>query len=198
MARLQIEAPAAATAPRWTRRNLLKLGFWTGVGATLAAAGASVLNNLYPRGASGFGGPIAVPPERIPQPGEPPTQVLDGRFWLANLAPDEGRAAGDGVSAPGGLVALWWKCPHLGCTVPWKESYVAREDPLGRRGFFNCNCHGSTYTKAGVLVRGPAERAMDTMRIELVAGGGIVVQTGERTKGDTDNPRRATPWRPPA
>lgn len=90
-------------------------------------------------------------------------------------------------------MALWTKCPHLGCTVPWKDSFVSDKDDLQRRGMFNCNCHGSTYTKAGTLVVGPAERAMDTMAIE-VSEAGIVIQTGQIKRGTQDNPRRAVPY----
>jgi cytochrome b6-f complex iron-sulfur subunit len=130
----------------------------------------------------------------MPEPGDPPRQNIEGHFFLVNLLPGEGRSASDATPAPGGLVALWWRCPHLGCTVPWKDGYDAGDaDPLDRRGFFNCNCHGSTYTKAGVLVDGPAERAMYTMEIELNSDG-IVVHTNKISKGDDGNPRRAVQW----
>ena len=54
-----------------------------------------------------------------------------GNFWqilLVNLKPDEGRVASDEAPTAGGLLALWWKCPHLGCTIPWKESFVSPFD----------------------------------------------------------------------
>ena len=131
--------------------------------------------------------------EQIPEPGDPPKQSIEGHFLLVNLKPDEGRVASDEAPTAGGLLALWWKCPHLGCTIPWKESFVSPFDDLKRRGMFNCNCHGSTYTKAGALVKGPATRAMDTMAIEVTKSG-IIVQTGSIRKGDNDNPRRAIPY----
>ena len=37
------------------------------------------------------------------------------------------------------VVALWWRCPHLGCRVPWCES----------AGEFECPCHGSTFNRLG-------------------------------------------------
>ena len=133
----------------------------------------------------------------IPQPGDPPKPNFDGHFLLVNLAVDEGRIAEDTSETAGGLVAPWWKCPHLGCTVPWKGDFVSSADKLGRRGWFNCNCHGSTYTKAGVRVAGPASRSMDTMELSVAANGDITVQSGKRRNGDTDNPRRAVPWTRP-
>jgi cytochrome b6-f complex iron-sulfur subunit len=188
-------APAMGAA--MTRRRALAAGFWVGAGALVAGGGAALLNVLYPRKVEPFGGPVFVGRALIPRPGEPPRAVQEGHFLLAHLLPDEGRIAGDEASSPGGVLALWWRCPHLGCTVPWKDGFVTPHDPLGRRGWFNCNCHGSTYTKAGVRVYGPAPRSMDTMRVE-VHPGGIIVQTGEREEGGEDNPRRAVDpeWHP--
>src|SRR6266581_2770275 len=96
-----------------SRRNALKFGFWTAIGAALVSGGAGVLNSLYPRGVTGFGGPVAVLPAAIPKPGAPPVQNFEGHFLLVNLEKDEGRIADDETPAEGGLVALWWKCPHL-------------------------------------------------------------------------------------
>lgn len=176
-----------------SRRRVLKAGFFAALFATLGGIGATIVSVLYPRGLSGFGGPVPVPASRIPAPGEAPLRVQEGRFLLVNLLPDEGRVASDTESSAGGLLALWQKCPHLGCTVPWKGDFKHPKDELQRKGMFNCNCHGSTYTKAGALVVGPATRAMDTMEIE-VAKDGIVVQTGKIRRGTNDNPRLAVPY----
>ncbi len=181
-----------------SRRSVLKAGFWTSVGALLVSAGATIINGLYPRSVEPFGGPVAVPASMVPQPGAPPRQNFEGHFLLVNLKPNEGRIATDETPASGGLVALWWKCPHLGCTVPWKQDFITPKDALGRRGWFNCNCHGSTYTKAGVRVWGPASRSMDTMQLSVDPNGNVTVQTGKRTNGDLDNPQRAVPWPPSA
>ncbi len=184
---------------RLSRRRVLKIGLWTSLGALAVSAGAGVLNNLYPRKTDSFGGPVVVAANAIPQPGEAPRQNFEGHFLLVNLAADEGRIAGDESAADGGLLALWWKCPHLGCTVPWKgdERIAADKDPLDRRGWFHCPCHGSTYTKAGVRVAGPAPRSMDTMKLAVNADGSVTVQSGKVRSGDTDNPRRAVPWARP-
>lgn len=190
---MQVEAPEP-TSRRFGRRGVLRAAFWASLAAMLGGGAASLLNSIYPRGVSGFGGAVAVPAAAIPEPGGAPRQILEGRCYLVHLLPDEGRVAEDAEPAPGGLVALWWKCPHLGCTVPWKEGFTSPQfDPLNRRGFFNCNCHGSTYTKAGALVKGPASRAMDTMEIE-VGRDGVVVRTDKIVKGDNSNPRRAVRW----
>ena len=51
-----------------------------------------------------------MPAAAVPPPGEK-IQIPEGRFWLVNLTAEQGGP---------GLLALWWKCPHLGCTVPWR------------------------------------------------------------------------------
>src|SRR4029079_17719030 len=134
---------------------------------------ASVINSLYPRTVEPFGGPVVVPAAAVPLAGAAPVPNSEGHFLLVNLAADEGRIASDTAPTDGGLLALWWKCPHLGCTVPWKADYMSTQDPLRRRGWFNCNCHASTYTKAGVRVSGPAPRSMDTMEVAVARNGDI-------------------------
>lgn len=191
-----VAADAAIPRASLSRRRLLRLAVWTSLGATAVAAGGALVTSLWPRGVSGFGGPVTIPAERIPKPGAPPLKVIDGRFWLVNLPPGEGRLAGDATAAPGGLLALWTRCPHLGCSVPWNADHVAPKDDERRKGWFLCPCHGSTYSRAGVRIFGPAERSMDTMRIDIALDS-ITVQTGEITKGANDNTSRAVPWSPP-
>jgi cytochrome b6-f complex iron-sulfur subunit len=186
-------AAAPPLAPRISRRNVLTATFWAGLAAVVAGGIGTVVNSLYPRNVTGFGGPITVPVNRIPAPGDAPRSFTEGRFLLVNLAPGEGVMQGDAPS-PGGLVALYKKCPHLGCSVPWREDASYK----GLRGVFLCPCHGSTYTRAGVRVFGPAPRSMDTMDVEVLDTGDIVVQTGRITEGGTDNPQRAISYeRPP-
>ncbi|HET6614487.1 MAG TPA: ubiquinol-cytochrome c reductase iron-sulfur subunit [Dehalococcoidia bacterium] len=195
---LPAPAPAAGhvavpgRAPAVGRRRLLIASFWASIGAALVGGASTLLNTLYPRDVGGFGGPIVVPPNAIPAPGDPPKPVVEGRFLLVNLAADEGAAPGDDRMATGGLLALYRKCPHLGCTVPWREDASYHD----LHGVFLCPCHGSTYTKAGVRVFGPAPRSLDTMAIEVQKSGAIVVQTGDITPGATDNPSRAVPYQP--
>lgn len=191
-------SPGPAPGGRLTRRNILKLGFWTSLGALAVSASTGVLNSLYPRGVTGFGGPVAVKAIDVPVAGAPPKPNFDGHFLLVNLAPGEGRIASDETATDGGLLALWWKCPHLGCTIPWKTDFISPYDALRRRGWFNCNCHGSTYTKAGVRVFGPATRSMDTMQLTVAPNGDLTVQTGKIRGGGIDNAQRAMAWTPPA
>jgi cytochrome b6-f complex iron-sulfur subunit len=147
---------------------------------------------MWLRKTGGFGGTIQVTPDRIPAPGGDPIPVLEGRFWLVNL---EAGTTPNGETTPGGVLALWRKCPHLGCTIPWRADFTFQ----GRRGWFRCPCHGSTYTReGGVIVFGPAPRPMDVFPITVNGDGSLDVQTGRQFEftGSEANPSRAVPLEP--
>ena len=108
------------------------------------------------------------------------TKITAGKFWLVHLTPEQGGP---------GFLALWQKCPHLGCTVPWEPGYSFTDKATGssKRGWFRCPCHQSTYNDAGVRVFGPAPRSMDRMALTITAEGEIEVDTGTIEKGAVDN-----------
>lgn len=192
---LTVETPVAKPVPRRRvlgRRVFLLGGFWTGVSALLVALVGSPLDFMWPRGVKGFGGPITVTPDRIPPAGGDPLRIVEGRFWLVNL---EAGKTPNGEDTPGGVLALWQKCPHLGCTVPWRADFEFQ----ARKGWFRCPCHGSTYTReGGVIVFGPAPRPLDVFPIEVQEGGSLIVQTGRQYEGtgSPNNPARAVPIEP--
>lgn len=173
-----------------TRRQLGKVAFWGMFGFGLTGALSAFLAFFWPRGVQGFGGKIAVAAALVPEVGAAPLQVVLGKFWLVNLQEGDGTHGGFGFEGDSGLLALWWKCPHLGCTVPWKSTFNFE----GKQGWFRCPCHGSTYTKAGVRVFGPAPRPLDTMEVTVQADGSLSVDTGTIRKGDQDNPLRTVPY----
>jgi len=172
----------APGTPIVTRRQVLAGGFWVSLGAIVAGLGACGVDLLYPTEVTGFGGTVTVEPGEVPEPGQK-SRIGRGRFWLVNLTEEQGGP---------GILALWWKCPHLGCTVPWRENFVWPDPQTGadKLGWFRCPCHGSTYTDAGVRVFGPAPRSMDTMGLEF-DGDRIIVNTGAITQGAPDNASRA-------
>lgn len=173
------------TRDEMSRRNFIRGAFWTGLGLGLAGSVVTMLDFLYPRGIKGFGGPVpAGNVSAFPRGGDP-QQFITGQFWLANLDPDETRPGGSGGGE--GMLALWHRCPHLGCTVPWKSGFSYEGD----QGWYRCPCHGSTYTKAGIRVFGPAPRSMDSMQVDIDDSGNITVQTGVVISGGPGNPERA-------
>ena len=178
-----VEQKREPGTPVVTRRRVLQIGVWAGIGAAVAASAASFLHFVYPRKVSGFGGTVSVAAAAVPAPGQK-VQIPAGRFWLVSLTEEQGGP---------GLLALWWKCPHLGCTVPWKPNFVWPDPATGanKLGWFRCPCHGSTYTDAGVRVFGPAPRSMDTMDLSVGDDGRVSVDTGSTTPGAPDNADRA-------
>ncbi|MEY2426592.1 MAG: cytochrome b6-f complex iron-sulfur subunit [Actinomycetota bacterium] len=71
-----------------------------------------------------------------------------------------------------GVVALYQKCVHLGCRVPW----------CGSAQWFECPCHGSKYNRVGEKKGGPAPRGLDRFGVE-VKGGNVFVDTGKVIQG---------------
>ncbi|MDX1467831.1 MAG: ubiquinol-cytochrome c reductase iron-sulfur subunit [Acidimicrobiia bacterium] len=67
----------------------------------------------------------------------------------------------------GGLMALFQRCVHLGCRVPW----------CGPSQGFECPCHGSKYNSIGEYFAGPAPRNLDRFEVEVV-GGRFIIKTG--------------------
>lgn len=181
-------APIAPIDHDVSRRNFIRLSFWGGLGLTLLGSVGLLLDFLYPRNVRGFGGPVPAGNVAEYPVGGPPVENREGQFWIANMDPSETGPNGTGGS--GGLLALWRKCPHLGCTVPWSPNATVEPFP-GVTSWYQCPCHGSTYTRAGIRVFGPAPRSMDTMQIDIDDAGNITVQTGAITNGGPDNPERA-------
>jgi cytochrome b6-f complex iron-sulfur subunit len=59
-----------------------------------------------------------------------------------------------------GYVALYQKCVHLGCRVPWCLSSQ----------WFECPCHGSQYNRVGEKKGGPAPRGLDRFALSISDG----------------------------
>jgi cytochrome b6-f complex iron-sulfur subunit len=64
-----------------------------------------------------------------------------------------------------GFSALSLICTHLGCTVEQKADG------------FTCPCHGSRYTKDGKVTRGPAEKPLRILRVEVANTGNLKLFT---------------------
>lgn len=111
----------------------------------------------------------------------------EGRMWLTeypNGAVEKARAtysspelagmeAGLQLGLDGGVIALYQKCPHLGCRVP--ECVTSQ--------WFECPCHGSQYNRVGEKRGGPAPRGMDRFAVNVDASGTLTVDTGAIIQG---------------
>lgn len=189
----RIEVARQTEARKVARRSFMRVSIFAGLALFIGAMSASFLGFFNRRKPVGFGGTVTVTKAQIPLPGADPARISAGKFWLSHVVGAQGDVLG--VGGTGGLLALYWKCPHLGCTVPWNPSFDGGTVNFpGIIGWFRCPCHGSTYSRAGVRVFGPAPHPMDTMLLTVNGDGSIQVNTGKITTGAADNPLREVPY----
>ncbi len=166
-----------------TRRQFFNRGILTGLGLGVGGFGAAALAFLWPSGASGFGGKINVGSVSDVQASidkkEPYYNASAKVYILPYPKQDLGKAKKVYGIEPGvfagmeaGYVALYQKCPHLGCRVPW----------CATSQWFECPCHGSKYNRVGEKKGGPAPRGMDRFALE-VSGNSILVDTAVVVQG---------------
>jgi cytochrome b6-f complex iron-sulfur subunit len=108
-----------------------------------------------------------------------PIEFRPARAFLVNVPAAKAWALGQDVSLPSPaadeILALWRKCPHLGCMIP---------KACERRGRFQCYCHQSTYNILGEkLELGPAPRGMDRFPVRITEDGVVIVDTREVIEG---------------
>lgn len=163
-------APAPATPPKRkpsgpTRRQFLRTGMALGAVGWLTAFGAASLAFIWPNLRGGFGARIPVDTEDAVL-GE--IQSNAGRFefpearallvtYDAGLDPDGQYAE---ITNGASVMALYQRCVHLGCKVPW----------CGDSQWWECPCHGSKYNRWGEWQEGPAARGLDRFAVEVVDG----------------------------
>ncbi|HEY3239322.1 MAG TPA: Rieske 2Fe-2S domain-containing protein, partial [Acidimicrobiia bacterium] len=133
---------------------------------------------LWPSRTGGFGGTVKVP-EKLEDVIEAinekrtPFYVPEARSYLAaypkSALPKAQKVYKDPVLAgmKDGIVALFQKCPHLGCRVPW----------CATSQWFECPCHGSKYNRVGEKKGGPAPRGMDRWPVVVGSDGSITINT---------------------
>ncbi len=157
-------------ANRVTRRTFLRNTLLGSVGVVALQAVGGFVYYFWPNKTGAFGKEITVPLDEIPPVGEAPYVNQDGKFYVINNED--------------GALAVYWKCVHLGCTVPWNEG----------SGEWVCPCHGSVYNRFGERVAGPAPRPMDLMPMR-VEGNSVIVDTNPDTLiiRSSYDPSQATP-----
>ncbi len=147
-----------------SRRTMLTAA-WSAAGALLLTESALIgLRFLAPRVTGGeFGGVFTVGPVDDFPPGSV-TPVEAGRFYLVR-------------AADGGFLALYRRCTHLGCAVPY--------DPA--QGHFVCPCHGSEFEQDGQVLNPPAPRPLDRFPVRF-EDGMVLVDTGNPIERDRTDP----------
>lgn len=136
-----------------SRRSFLKLGISAlGAAALLELGGASLLYLRPQETAVSFGKVIKVGPVEAFPPGSV-TEFTNGRFFLVR-------------GEDGGFLAIYRRCPHLGCTVHW-----VTEDNQ-----FHCPCHAARFDAHGDYNNPPVPRPLDTFAI-IINEEGVIVDT---------------------
>jgi cytochrome b6-f complex iron-sulfur subunit len=147
-----------------SRREFFRRSLLTSVSLFGAQFGAASLAFLWPNLRGGFGSVIelGLSPEAVKnqiQSDRLPFYFGAGRFYLVNYEGDGTDTVYAGLVGDG-LMALYQKCVHLGCRVPWCQTSQ----------WFECPCHGSKYNRAGEYRDGPAPRSMDRFAVRVVRG----------------------------
>lgn len=185
----RLAVPAAAAPAPWVAPDLEEIGvsrrqFLNRATVTLMTAGigsfaaASFVAFLWPTAAPVFGGKV-----NVGKLDDVLSSIRSGGgFFYSSSArsyvtvyPSEALPKAQGVSEyqpllsgmSNGVIALYQKCPHLGCRVPECKSSQ----------WFECPCHGSQYNRVGEKKAGPAPRGMDLFAITVGANGDVVIDT---------------------
>jgi cytochrome b6-f complex iron-sulfur subunit len=158
-----------------TRRQFFNRSILAGSGIGLGAFGVASLAFLWPSGGAGSATAVNVGSEADAK------TAFDSKIPFYNAGaktyivaypkadlPKAKKVYNDLILAgmEKGYVALYQKCVHLGCRVPWCESSQ----------WFECPCHGSKYNRVGEKQGGPAPRGLDRFPLDVV-GGNIIVHT---------------------
>jgi cytochrome b6-f complex iron-sulfur subunit len=162
-----------------SRRMFFNRTAITLMGASVGAFGASAVAFLWKGADGGFGSKINA--GRLEdvlanvKANDGFLYLAEARAWVTEY-PKGALGKGQAVYASqapvfagmqAGVVALYQKCPHLGCRVPDCKSSQ----------WFECQCHGSQYNRVGEARGGPAPRGMDRFAVS-VTNGQLTIDTG--------------------
>ncbi len=169
-----------------SRRQFLNRSWTASFSVFLGVFGMSSLSFLWPKLTGGFGTKITAGNyedllKQIGPPDYKPLFIAEGRFWLTFY---EGTGDAPVYLTTGAkearMQALYRKCVHLGCSVPFCDTSL----------LFECPCHGSKYRLSGEFYGGPAPRGLDRFPL-TIENGKVVVDTGARQDGP---PRGTNTW----
>ncbi|HLV99783.1 MAG TPA: ubiquinol-cytochrome c reductase iron-sulfur subunit [Ktedonobacterales bacterium] len=191
----EVETGGGAEAAEMARRGLSRRQVLRrAVGGVLALFGAEAtagsLAMFYPNLSGQFGSPIDIGAKsqfkasafheaQIDSQGI--FYVAAAKAYIVHLTADtsfllNGTVLGNQLDAESWVkdsdgtywIALYQKCVHLGCKVPFRDDCHS----------FKCPCHGSHYNVDGEYLDGPAPRSLDRFTLTF-QGNDLVVDTGK-------------------
>jgi cytochrome b6-f complex iron-sulfur subunit len=160
-----------------TRRQFFNRGILTGMGLAVGGFGAAALGFLWPgpSSAGGFGSAVNIGNVSDIEAAiakEMPYYNATAKVYI-NPYPKAALPKAKKIYSPVilagmalGYVALYQRCVHLGCRVPWCQTSQ----------WFECPCHGSKYNRVGEKKAGPAPRGLDRFPF-TISGGSMTVDT---------------------
>jgi cytochrome b6-f complex iron-sulfur subunit len=159
-----------------SRRDFFRRSLLTSFAVFGAEFGAASLAFIWPNLQGGFGSLIdlGLPASAVKSQIEGdrlPFYFGAGRFYLVTYEGEGADTEYQGLVGEG-LMALYQKCVHLGCRVPFCQASQ----------WFECPCHGSKYNRAGEYRDGPAPRGMDRFAVRT-QGGTVQVDTTQIVLG---------------
>ena len=147
-----------------SRRDFGKLALGALGGLAVIEAAIVGLGYAAPRVGEGQFGSVITCGQVTEFPNGSVTPFNEGRFYLVRLQ-------------DGGFLALYRKCTHLGCAVPWDAT----------KSMFVCPCHASEFDNTGALKNPPAPRPLDLFKV-VIDGGSVKVDTGNPIQRDHYDP----------
>ena len=166
-----------------SRRQFLNRGLLAALGFAAAGMGAAILGFLWPlQGLGGFGGTVNVGKLAdilaYIDSQDKPFYAAEARAYVVRYPNNDpsALAMAKKVYKPAifkdmselGIVALYQRCVHLGCRVPFCQTSQ----------WFECPCHGSKYNRVGEKKAGPAPRGLDRFYATQAGDSSIIVDTG--------------------
>jgi cytochrome b6-f complex iron-sulfur subunit len=174
---ITVGPPADPETVGVNRRQFFNRGILGAQSLVLGSFSLAVIGFLWPSLSGGFGGKVKAGnlDDILGQIAEKkqPFYVPEARAYITpyppSPLPNAKKVYAESIVAgmQQGIVALFQKCPHLGCRVPWCETSQ----------WFECPCHGSKYNRVGEKKGGPAPRGMDRFPVDAAAGD-VVINTG--------------------
>tara|TARA_B100001250_G_scaffold376830_1_gene365404 strand:+ start:665 stop:1546 length:882 start_codon:yes stop_codon:yes gene_type:complete len=160
-----------------TRRQFLTKALRYSFGAFAGIQVLTYLGFMWPKISGGFGGKVDAGlitdlKDQIFQSDGSivPAFIPDARAYVLPFNDESLRGSqfeSNGTVAEG-LTAVYQRCVHLGCRVPWCNSSQG----------FECACHGSKYNGVGEYYAGPAPRNLDRFPVSVTDTGRLVINTG--------------------
>ena len=158
-----------------TRRQFFNRSLAAMSVAWFGIMGIEILAFLWPKISGGFGsdvdaGNVAdLVPEMTDAAGLiTPAIIPDARAYVVPAPAQGSEQLAEQDLVAGGLMALYQRCVHLGCRVPW----------CGDSQGFECPCHGSKYNSIGEYFAGPAPRNLDRFAVHVSDNGRLIIRTG--------------------